>query len=192
MSEHFKDYYKILETSFSEDIQVIKKSYRRLALKYHPDVCKEVYATQKFLEIQEAWEILSNKTSRVNYNLVYEYYYSSFKPIQVIKDELGFDKVQQEYKHNKERAQNQAIIKSKLTFKAFAESIGEVIAKSVDVLTSVYAIVVGGIFLVGIIYSIVNLNFVVIGIALVFGILVGLGYYVHRKELREEKEKLGW
>jgi len=55
-----KDYYKILEIDFSADILTIKKAYRRLALKYHPDRNKSPDAAKKFIEITEAFEVLKN------------------------------------------------------------------------------------------------------------------------------------
>ncbi|GAA3321695.1 hypothetical protein GCM10020331_038580 [Ectobacillus funiculus] len=46
----------------------IKKAYRRLAKKYHPDVSTEPDATEKFKEVQEAYEVLSDDTKRAQYD----------------------------------------------------------------------------------------------------------------------------
>lgn len=55
-----KDYYKILGISRGASDDDIKKAYRKLALKYHPDKNKEAGAEEKFKEVAEAYEILSD------------------------------------------------------------------------------------------------------------------------------------
>ncbi len=61
-----KDYYKILEVDENSTDEEIKKSYRSLSKKYHPDVNPN--GDEKFKEISEAYEVLSNKEKRDNYN----------------------------------------------------------------------------------------------------------------------------
>lgn len=63
-----KDYYKtlgILKGATEEDI---KKAYRKLALKFHPDKNKNAGAEEKFKEIAEAYEVLSDKQKREVYD----------------------------------------------------------------------------------------------------------------------------
>ena len=63
------DYYKILEVSENEDISEIKKQYRKLAMKYHPDRnAGDERAAKKFREITEAYEVLSNEKKRKEYD----------------------------------------------------------------------------------------------------------------------------
>ena len=65
----YKDYYKILEVPRSADGKEIKKAFRRLARKYHPDVNKDDKAAEeKFKEINEAYEVLSDPEKRRMYD----------------------------------------------------------------------------------------------------------------------------
>ena len=63
------DYYKILEVSENVEISEIKKKYRKLAMKYHPDRnAGDERAAKKFREITEAYEVLSNGKKRKEYD----------------------------------------------------------------------------------------------------------------------------
>ncbi|KAG2233050.1 hypothetical protein INT48_009850, partial [Thamnidium elegans] len=62
------DYYEILNISTDADEQQIKKSYRKLALKYHPDKNSSPDAVEKFKDISEAYEILSDPEKRRVYD----------------------------------------------------------------------------------------------------------------------------
>ncbi|UOY94058.1 molecular chaperone DnaJ [Ectobacillus sp. JY-23] len=63
-----RDYYEVLGVSKTASKDEIKKAYRRLAKKYHPDVSTEADATEKFKEVQEAYEVLSDDTKRAQYD----------------------------------------------------------------------------------------------------------------------------
>lgn len=64
----FKDYYKILGVGKTATDSEIKKEYRKLARKYHPDVNKEADAEKKFKEIAEAYEVLKDPEKRKAYD----------------------------------------------------------------------------------------------------------------------------
>jgi DnaJ-class molecular chaperone len=68
MAVDFKDYYKILGVDRKADDKTIKSAYRRLARKYHPDVAKTKDATERFKEVSEAYEVLSDPEKRRRYD----------------------------------------------------------------------------------------------------------------------------
>ncbi|MFA5669306.1 MAG: DnaJ C-terminal domain-containing protein [Balneolaceae bacterium] len=64
----YKDYYKTLEVSKSATAEQIKKAYRKLARKHHPDVSKDPDAEKNFKEIGEAYEVLKDPEKRKLYD----------------------------------------------------------------------------------------------------------------------------
>jgi DnaJ-class molecular chaperone len=68
MAVDFKDYYRILGVDRKADDKTIKSAYRKLARKHHPDVAKTKDATERFKEISEAYEVLSDPEKRRRYD----------------------------------------------------------------------------------------------------------------------------
>ncbi len=68
----FKDYYQILGVKPDASLDEIKKAYRRLALQYHPDKNPgDKQAEEKFKDIAEAYDVLSDPEKRKKYDMIY-------------------------------------------------------------------------------------------------------------------------
>ncbi len=63
-----KNYYHILELPTGASLDDIKRSYRSLVKRYHPDLNKEPDASRKFMEVHEAYEFLMNPGRRMSYD----------------------------------------------------------------------------------------------------------------------------
>jgi curved DNA-binding protein len=83
----FKDYYRILGVSRDETADNIKKAFRRLARKYHPDISRESDAEQRMQEINEAYAVLSDPEKRAAYDQLGH----DFRPGQEFRAPPGWD-----------------------------------------------------------------------------------------------------
>jgi curved DNA-binding protein len=70
----YKDYYEVLGVTRGADADTLKRAYRKLARKYHPDVSKEKNAENKFKEVQEAYEVLRDPDKRAAYDQLGRHY----------------------------------------------------------------------------------------------------------------------
>ena len=66
----FKDYYQVLGVARDASAEAVKKAYRQLARKYHPDVSKEADASARMSEVNEAYAVLSDAERRAAYDAV--------------------------------------------------------------------------------------------------------------------------
>lgn len=83
----YKDYYKILGVARNASQEEIKRAYRKLARKYHPDVNKSGDAENHFKEIGEAYEVLKDKEKRA----AYDQFGSNWKAGQDFKPPPGWE-----------------------------------------------------------------------------------------------------
>jgi curved DNA-binding protein len=89
----YKDYYKLLEVARDASQDDIKKAYRRLARKYHPDVSKEPEAETHFKDVAEAYEVLKDSEKRVAYDQLGSQWQAGqqFRPPPEWSSEFRFD-----------------------------------------------------------------------------------------------------
>ena len=64
-----KNYYDILGVDRKASEQDIKKAYKKMALKYHPDKNKDSGAEEKFKEIAEAYDVLTDSDKRLGFSI---------------------------------------------------------------------------------------------------------------------------
>ena len=77
------NYYQILNIKKNSSQDEIKKAYRQAAIFWHPDKNKSSNAHEKFVQISEAYEILSNVEKRQLYDKIYSEYFDRKSDIQV-------------------------------------------------------------------------------------------------------------
>lgn len=117
-----KNYYEILEVSENASFEVIEKSYRTLAKKYHPDMnsgSNSYLSEDKFKELTEAYRILSNKALRAQYDEeiglgsnnfnAYNNLYSEQERLKREVQSLKMEKESQKYLNKKQKERENSL-----------------------------------------------------------------------------------
>ncbi len=107
-----KDYYKILGLSRDSSTESIKQRFKELAFENHPDVSEKRNANETFIDIYEAYNILSDADRRAKYNLLYDKYINHIKT-QIPDEEYIKTDIQNVTSSAREKAQKKAKVKYK-------------------------------------------------------------------------------
>lgn len=99
----YKDYYKIMGLTKDASPEDIKRAYRKLARKYHPDVSKEAGAEEKFKELGEAYDVLKDPEKRSKYNQ-----YGQYWKQQQQQEQYGGSRPEQRYQYHQEFDEQEA------------------------------------------------------------------------------------
>lgn len=118
-----KDYYKILNVNRTAGINEIKKAYRKLALQWHPDRNKSIDAQDKFVLINEAYEILRDVLKRNTYNNLYDEFIAR-QNSQFIQKESETD--YSKYNEWRGEARKEATRKAEMSYSEFSKVVGKV------------------------------------------------------------------
>ena len=175
-----KDYYKILELEFGADILTVKKAYRRLALKYHPDKNKEPNAAQKFIEITEAYEVLRDSLKKSEYDRLYQAYFRTNTQKQYSEQSYDqtYQRKQQEWADfGREKAKEY----SSIPFEEFAKRLLKEISVGASYIPNAIAILFVGGGAIGILTILPKAFEDGGGLGLILLLMVvGLGYLAYR------------
>ena len=110
------DYYQVLGLSHDADQQEIRQAFRRKARKYHPDLNKKAGASAKFMQVNEAYQTLSDPKKRIAYNLDWLKAYRTRESNRASREEqaretprqdnIQDDAVYEQYEEESERSDN--------------------------------------------------------------------------------------
>lgn len=104
-----KDYYKILGIYKNASLSEVKTSFRKLALKYHPDKNPGRDASMRFYEITEAYEVLKNQDKRKEYDDIYSQIFSTRN---IARSDASINIKQQKWtEHGKQKAEEYSRMK---------------------------------------------------------------------------------
>jgi len=109
-----KDYYKILDLKRDASPELIKQRFRELAFEYHPDVSRNSNTDEVFIEIYEAYDILSQPERKHNYDMLYDFYLN--KAAHHVPDE---EKAKSDIQNFSASAREKASQKAKIRYRDF-------------------------------------------------------------------------
>ena len=146
----FKDYYQILGVSFSASKEEIKKAYRKMSLQWHPDRNPGVDVTEIMQDINEAYKILNDDSSRTRYDKEYQLFAQQRENCQPKRSRPQSESWNYDYEVNDEDLKNdinEARAYAKDLVDEFFKSLKETSkAAAKGAWDGAYGYIVGGIF----------------------------------------------
>lgn len=155
-----KDYYKILNLSQNATNDEIKKAFRKKAIQFHPDKNASKDAAERFREIYEAYEILSNSIKRIEYDKLYNSFFTSTLANHNNDDLNTFEETIKDTKARSEQF-------SKMSYTDFEIYLRIIFNKMPDLILTVFIFLLGSFLSV---FSFTNNN----PTAIILGLLIGL------------------
>lgn len=138
------DYYKVLEIEYGTDILSVKKAYRRLALKYHPDVSKDSDTNHKFIEITEAYEVLRDPLKKSEYDILYNIYFGSNKDYKEQEEQSTNNTNQHKQKEWTDDGIKKAKEYTEIPFEEFARTLLKEVSVGASYIPNAIAIMIVG------------------------------------------------
>jgi hypothetical protein len=131
-----KDYYEVLGIRPDSNISEIKVAYRQLALEYHPDRNSSPNASEKFIEITEAYDVLRNTKKRKKYDKRYQNEFDS-----QTKNDIDFKKAYREWKKESHKRASQD---AEMAYDEFATKIARELKIGVSYIPNLIAMLIAG------------------------------------------------
>ena len=136
-----KNYYKVLGINIEASQMDVKKAFRKLALKYHPDRNKEPNAAHKFIEVTEAYEVLRDPIKRADYDRIYKVHFDKVEPKEEKQTEYKYREYYQEWEEfGRQKAQEY----SSIPFEEFARRLLKEVSIGAGYVPNLIAILIVG------------------------------------------------
>lgn len=139
-----KNYYLILEISQTATYEDIKKAFRKLALKYHPDRNKDANANEMFIEATEAYEVLKDEEKRKEYDAIYKMLFTEKKQERKEDDKyesINYEKISKQWE---DLGQRMAEEYSSIPFEEFARRLLKEVSIGASYIPNLIAILITG------------------------------------------------
>jgi curved DNA-binding protein CbpA len=173
-----KNYYQILGIEFEATIMDIKKAYRKLALKFHPDRNKDANAAEMFIKVTEAYEVLRDPTKRTDYNKLYIVYYSK---IEIQTEQQSLFTYNEYYRKQENFGRQKAQEYSSIPFEEFARRLLKEVSIGAGYIPNLIAILIVGGGAIGMLAIIPDAFDDGEGLGIfILLMVVGLGYLAYR------------
>jgi len=183
-----KNYYKILGVEKEVSKLDIKKAYRKLAFKYHPDKNKNADATEKFREITEAYEVLIDPQKRAQYDRIYQSYFEQ-KNENIQEEKTEYNKKDSCYKEWEEYGYQKAQEYSSISFNEFKKKILKEFSIGLGYIPNLIAMLITGSLAISL-FFLNESNIFLKVFSIPFGYLTYRLFLIAKDDYLEERKKI--